>query len=62
TADHDAALRELLQEGRVSCRWSPTPTQAAPPETPDVPPAERIPGQQDFLEFIEMKTRPVWRR
>lgn len=62
TADHDAALRELLQEGRVSCRWSPTTPQAAPPETPDTPPAERTPGQQDFLEFIEAKTRPVWRR
>ena len=62
TADYDAALRELLQEGRVSCRWSPATLQAAPAETPDALPAERIPGQQDFLEFIEAKTRPVWRR
>lgn len=61
-ADHDAALRELLQEGRVSCRWSPTATQTESSETPDAPPAERTPGQQDFLEFIEAKTRPVWRR
>ncbi len=61
TTDYDAALRELMQEGRVACRWS----SAAPlvsAETPDSPPAERIPGQQDFLEFIEAKTRPVWRR
>ena len=61
TADYDAALRELLQEGRVSCRWSPAATPAAA-EAPDALPAERIPGQQDFLEFIEAKTRPVWRR
>jgi hypothetical protein len=61
TTDYDAALRELMQEGRVSCRWSPAaPSVSA--ETPDSPPAERIPGQQDFLEFIEAKTRPVWRR
>jgi hypothetical protein len=61
TSDYDAALRELIQEGRVSCRWSPavTPDSA---ETQDSPPAERTPGQQDFLEFIEAKTRPVWRR
>lgn len=61
TTDYDVALRELLQEGRVSCRWSPAPTPVSD-ETPDAPPAERIPGQQDFLEFIEAKTRPVWRR
>ncbi len=59
--DYDDALRELMQEGRVACRWSPAaPLVSA--ETPDSPPAERIPGQQDFLEFIEAKTRPVWRR
>ncbi len=60
-ADHDAALLELLREGRIACRWSP----AAPPAdaaAPDAPPAERVPGPQDFLEFLEPRTRPVWRR
>ncbi len=62
TAEYDAALLELLREGRVQCRWSPATAQASAPDTPDTPPNERIPGQQDFLEFIEPKTRPVWRR
>ncbi len=60
-ADHDAALLELLREGRVACRWSPAASTA--PEAPgNSPPAERVPGPQDFLEFLEARTRPVWRR
>jgi hypothetical protein len=57
-ADHDAALLELLRDGRVACRWSP----AAPSADPDAAPAERVPGPQDFLEFLEARTRPTWRR
>ncbi len=77
TAEHDAALLELIQEGRVQCRWSSPPTAPTGDPTGGVPQghpgaapsadfnrrnAARIPGQQDFLEFIEQKTRPVWRR
>jgi hypothetical protein len=79
TAEHDAALLELIEEGRVQCRWSPNTSPTTPAGDPDggvpqghpgaAPGADfnrrneaRIPGQQDFLEFIEQKTRPVWRR
>jgi hypothetical protein len=58
-ADHDAALLELLREGRIACRWSPPAAADAPAEAP---PAERVPGSQDFLEFLEARTRPTWRR
>ena len=56
-ADHDAALLELLREGRIACRWSP----AAPPADA-AEQSERVPGPQDFLEFLETRTRPTWRR
>jgi hypothetical protein len=57
-ADHDAALLELLREGRIACRWSP----AVPTADPAAPPVERAPGAQDFLEFLEPRARPAWRR
>jgi hypothetical protein len=55
-AEHDAALLELLRDGRLACRWSPTADADA------ATPAERVPGPQDFLEFLEARPRPVWRR
>ncbi len=61
-AEHDAALLELLREGRVACRWSPAAPPANPDAAPHAPPVERVPGPQDFLEFLEPRTRPVWRR
>jgi hypothetical protein len=57
-ADHDAALLELLGEGRIACRWS----SAVPPADAEASPAGRVPGSQDFLEFLEPRTRPTWRR
>ncbi len=60
TAEHDAALLELLREGRIACRWSPA--MPAADAASDAPPVERVPGPQDFLEFLEARTRPVWRR
>ncbi|HEY7355491.1 MAG TPA: hypothetical protein VH590_03460, partial [Ktedonobacterales bacterium] len=55
-AEHDAALLELLRDGRLACRWSPAADADA------ATPAERVPGSQDFLEFLEAHPRPVWRR
>lgn len=60
-ADHDAALLELLREGRIACRWSPA-ASSADSATPDTPLALRVPGPQDFLEFLEQRARPIWRR
>ncbi len=62
SADHDAALLELVNEGRVGCRWSPEISPAETGAASDTPPAARVPGPQDFLEFLEAKPRPVWRR
>ncbi len=62
SADHDAALLELVSEGRVGCRWSPETAAADAGAASDTPPAARVPGPQDFLEFLEAKPRPVWRR
>jgi len=62
TADHDAALLELLREGRIACRWSPAAPPADAGASNEAPPVERVPGPQDFLEFLEARTRPVWRR
>jgi hypothetical protein len=56
SADYDAALGELLGEGRVQCRWSAGNAPAADDAT------RRVPGAQDFLEFLLPQTRPVWRR
>ncbi len=61
-ADHDAALLELLREGRVACRWSSAAPPAEAAASDGAPPVERVPGPQDFLEFLEARTRPVWRR
>lgn len=59
SADYDAALAELMSEGRVQCRWSPAnaPNDGAAGDS-----ARRVPGPQDFLEFLQPQTRPVWRR
>jgi hypothetical protein len=62
SADYDAALLELLREGRVFCRWSPNGPSADAAAAPGAPLETRVPGAQDFLEFIEAKARPVWRR
>jgi hypothetical protein len=62
TADHDAALLELLREGRIACRWSTSAASVGSDAPPDAPLVERVPGPQDFLEFLEARTRPVWRR
>jgi hypothetical protein len=58
SADYDAALAELMSEGRVFCRWSPAnaPADEAAGQKP------RVPGPQDFLEFLQPQTRPAWRR
>ncbi len=61
-ADHDAALLELLREGRIACRWSPAAAGAPPTDSEAAAQNERVPGPQDFLEFLETRTRPVWRR
>ncbi|HEY7126832.1 MAG TPA: hypothetical protein VH540_23035 [Ktedonobacterales bacterium] len=58
SADYDTALDELMREGRVFCRWSP----ANAPADEAGAAARRVPGQQDFLEFLQPQTRPVWRR
>ncbi len=58
SADYDAALDELMRDGRVFCRWSP----ANAPADEAGAAAGRVPGQQDFLEFLQPQTRPVWRR
>jgi hypothetical protein len=57
--DHDAALGELLREGRVQCRWSPANAPADDGSSAATP---RVPGQHDFLEFLQPQTHPVWRR
>jgi hypothetical protein len=62
-ADHDAALLELLAEGRIACRWSSAAGAGTPPGDPDAAEqSARVPGPQDFLEFLETRTRPVWKR
>jgi hypothetical protein len=62
TTDHDAVLLELLREGRIACRWSPATPPAEAEAAKDAPPVERIPGPQDFLDFLEARPRPAWRR
>ncbi len=59
SADYDAALAELMSEGRVQCRWSPA---NAPADEAGSDSTRRVPGPQDFLEFLQLQTRPVWRR
>jgi hypothetical protein len=59
SADYDAALAELMGEGRVFCRWSPA---NAPTDETAGTGGQRVPGPQDFLEFLPPQTRPVWRR